>query len=256
MRRGGLAAALELRFVNRFRASWSREGERSVARLERALGRKRLLRKALDLPRGGLVGQRRRGVTQLDMAKPNSHSHYAIYLEVIPALIRRMRTAIDDLPHVSASRMRAAGEIGPNDTTTTVAFPAGDTFTVGLQHVRFPNRGSWSFFICACGRRCRTLRLYDGSLGCKGCLEAKGLRYRVGWLSKPERAAHVASRLKPRLTAASPARLKPHLRYSKLERRSRLEMALRRCEYIVSRHDFRDLIGKASDVSSEGSGQL
>jgi hypothetical protein len=244
MRRGGLAAALELRFVNRFRASWSREGERSVAQLERPSVGNAYYGKLWTSLVGALLGSGVGVSPQLDMAKTNSHSHYAIDLEVIPALIRRMRTAIDDLPHVSASRMRAAGEIGPNDTTTTVAFPAGDTFTVGLQHVRFPNRGSWSFFICACGRRCRTLRLYDGSLGCKGCLEAKGLRYRVGWLSKPERAAHVASRLKPRLTAASPARLKPHLRYSKLERRGRLEAALRRCEYTASRHDFRDLIPK------------
>jgi hypothetical protein len=151
-----------------------------------------------------------------------------------------MRTVIDDLPYVSASRLRAAGLIRPDDTTAAVAFPDGE-FTVGLQHVRFANGGSWSFFICGCGRRCRTLRLYNNALACKHCLEARGLRYRVGWLSKPERAAHVASRLKPRLASPAHARLKPHLRYSKLERRSRLEMALRRCEFTASRHDFRDL---------------
>ena len=109
-----------------------------------------------------------------------------------------MRTAIDDLPYVSASRMRAAGEIRPDDSITVVRF--GDlSFTVALQHIRFPNNGGWSFFICACGRRCRTIRLHDGGLACKHCLEAKGLRYRVEDLSRPERAAHVASRLKPRL---------------------------------------------------------
>ena len=154
-----------------------------------------------------------------------------------------MRTAIDDLPHVSASRMRAAGEIGPNDTTTTVAFPAGE-ITVGLQHVRFPNGGGWSFFICACGRRARTIRLYDGGLACRRCLKARGLRYRVEDLSKPERAAHVASRLKPRLASPSPVRLKPHLLWSRLERRKRLEAALARAEFIVSRKDrrFRDVV--------------
>jgi hypothetical protein len=155
-----------------------------------------------------------------------------------------MRTAIDDLPSVSASRLRAAGLIRPNDTTAAVAFPDAPTFVVALQHVRFPNQGSWSFFVCACGRRARTLRLHRGGLACKHCLEAKGLRYRVEDLTKPERAAHVALRLKPRLASASPARLKPHLRWSKLERRSRLEAALRRCEYTASRHDFRDLIPK------------
>ena len=40
------------------------------------------------------------------------------------------------------------------------------------------------------------------------------------------------------------ARLKPHLRYSKLERRGRLAAALRRCEFTAARHDFRDLIPK------------
>jgi hypothetical protein len=71
-------------------------------------------------------------------------------------------------------------------------------------------------------------------------LEAKGLRYKVEDMTKSERAAHMASRLRPRLASPAHAPLRPHLRYSKLERRSRLEMALRRCEYIVSRHDFRD----------------
>ena len=155
-----------------------------------------------------------------------------------------MRTAIDDFPCVSASRLRALGEIRSDMKTVAIRFPAGDTFTVDLQHVRFPNGGGWSFFQCPCGRRARTLRLHDGAVACKHCLEAKGLRYRVEDLTKPERAAHVASRLKPRLASASPARLKPHLRYSKLERRGRLEAALRRCEYTASRHDFRDLIPK------------
>ena len=89
-----------------------------------------------------------------------------------------MRVAIDHLPFVSASRMRAAGEIRPEDKTAIVRF--GEvSFTMGLSLVRFPNRGSWSFFICACGRRCRTLRLFEGKTACKGCLEAKGLRYWV-----------------------------------------------------------------------------
>ena len=38
----------------------------------------------------------------------------------------------------------------------------------------------------------------------QACLEAKGLRYRVEDLSKPERAAHVAARLAARLAAAAP----------------------------------------------------
>ena len=172
-------------------------------------------------------------------------SNYTVFLRPFPALfLALMRTAIDDLPYVSASRMRAAGLIRPDDTTTTVAFPEGPSFLVSLQHVRFPNGGSWSFFICACRRRCRTLRLHHSGLACKHCLEAKGLRYKVEDLSRSERATHAASRLKPRLASPSPARLKPHLRWSRLERRSRLEAALRRCEFTAARHDFRGLIPK------------
>jgi hypothetical protein len=164
-----------------------------------------------------------------------------------------MRTVIDDLPCVSASRLRAAGEILPDDTTATVTFPDGSSFLVGLQHRRFPNGGGWSFFVCPCGRRCRTLRLHGG-LACKHCLKARGLRYRVEDLSKLERAAHVASRLKPRLLSPSPARLRPHLRWSKLERRVRLAAALRRAELLMGHADFVKLKpGERNASAGEGS---
>jgi hypothetical protein len=110
---------------------------------------------------------------------------------------------------------------------------------VPVQHVRFPNGGGWSFFQCPCGRRCRTLRLYGGALACKHCLEARGFRYRVEDMTRSERAAHVAERLKARLASSSHARLKPHLRYSKLERRKRLEMALRQCEFRMAQRGSR-----------------
>ena len=168
----------------------------------------------------------------LDMSKLNSHNHHAI---ACWRYGRRMRIAIDDLPHVGVSRMRAAGAFQPDDATATVTFPAGDAFTVGLQHVRFPNGGGWSFIVCACGRRCRTLRLYRDDLACKHCLEAKGLRYRVEDLTKPERAAHVASRLKARLAGAVPARLHPRPG-RKLDRRGRLAAALWRAEYVAAQH--------------------
>jgi hypothetical protein len=148
-----------------------------------------------------------------------------------------MRTAIDDLPSVSAARMRAAGEIRPNDTTAAVAFPDALRL-VGLQHIRFPNRGGWSFFLCPCGRRARILRLYAGVLACRHCLKAKGLRYRVEDLTRTERAAQAASRLARRLTA-SPARLNPRPG-RKLDRRGRLAVALWRAEYGAMRHVIDD----------------
>jgi hypothetical protein len=165
-----------------------------------------------------------------------------------------MRLAIDDLPFLSVSRLRASGEIAAGAEAIAVRFPGSDlSFTVALSLCRFPNGGSWSFFLCRCGRRVRTLRLYNGDPACKRCLEARGFRYRVEDMSKAERAAYVAPRLRARLNSEAHARVKPHLLWSKLERRKRLEAALRRCEYTVSRHDFQDLIG---DASFEGSGRL
>jgi hypothetical protein len=147
-----------------------------------------------------------------------------------------MKIAIDDLPAASAARMRAVGDITAETKAATIAF--GDVaFNVGLSLVRFPNGGSWSFFTCPCGRRCRTVRLYEGVLACKGRLEAKGLRYRVEDLSKPERAIYVAPRLKARLASEVPARVHPRPG-RKLDRRFRLTMALRRVEYLAARYDF------------------
>ena len=57
------------------------------------------------------------------------------------------------------------------------------SLTEGLSLVRFPNGGSWSFFVCPCGRRARILRLYEGGLACFRCLAARGLRARVELVS-------------------------------------------------------------------------
>jgi hypothetical protein len=142
-----------------------------------------------------------------------------------------MALAIDDYPSLSVSRLRASGAISPTDATTTVAFADGSSFLVGLSHLRFPNGGGWSFFICPCGRKARALRLVNGAeLACPGCLKARGLRYRVEDLSRSERAVHVASRLSARLNSSSPARLHPRPGRM-LDRRLRLATALWRAEY-------------------------
>jgi hypothetical protein len=151
------------------------------------------------------------------------------------SFLAEMRIFIDDLPSVSASRMRALGEIRAEDRATTVS-RGGVEFTVALALMRFRNKGSWSYFICWCGRWCRVLRLHGDELGCMRCLRAKGLRYRVEDMSRRKRAEHAIRQLKPRLDSPMPARLKPHLRYSKLERRPRLEAAFRRAQHIVAKH--------------------
>jgi hypothetical protein len=151
------------------------------------------------------------------------------------SIVFGMRTSIDDFPSLSVSHMRAVGEIRPQMKTAVVQFSDADTFIVALSHLRFPNGGGWSFFICACGRRCRTIRLFEGSLACSGCLRARGFRPRVQLIATHERAAYVVPRRLARLTSASPARLRPR-RGRVLDRRVRLEGAIRRSLIVARKH--------------------
>lgn len=94
------------------------------------------------------------------------------------------------------------------------------SWNVRAVHRRFPNGGSWSFFICPqCGRRARVLRLRDERLSCWRCV---GLLYRSQQGDKRGRI----ERLKAKLHGG-PARLKPRPGRT-LDRRWELEMSLRR----------------------------
>jgi hypothetical protein len=152
-----------------------------------------------------------------------------------------MTTAIDDFPCIGVSRMRAAGDIRPDDKTTTIQFPDDPTtFTVPLHHMRFPNGGGWSFFQCPCGRRARTIRLYDNALACHGYLKELGFRNRVQLIPAHKRAAYHLPRLIARLTGP-PARLHPRPGRM-LDRRPRLERSLRRSliverQFAIDEHD-------------------
>jgi hypothetical protein len=151
-----------------------------------------------------------------------------------------MRAAIDDFPFLGASRFRASGVIRPEDESVVISAsdffpPSGDAvLTVGLHHLKFPNGGGWSFFVCLCGRRCRTLRLYEGGLACHGCLKARGFRNRVELIETHKRAAYHAPRLLARLTGP-PARLYPQ-NGRMLDRRSWLEAKLRRSLIVARQH--------------------
>jgi hypothetical protein len=143
-----------------------------------------------------------------------------------------MKTAIDDLPSVSVSRLRAWGEITAETKVTTVTF--GDVeFMVALALRRFPNGGSWSFFLCPCGRRARNLRLFEGGLACRQCLGDRGLRPRVQLIATHKRAAYHAPRILARLNSSAPERLLPRPGRT-LDRRPNLEAKLRR-SLIVAR---------------------
>jgi hypothetical protein len=154
--------------------------------------------------------------------------------------LKAMKAAYDELPGVSVSRMRASGEIRPEDKTATVAF--GDVaFTVSLGLHRWPNGGNWSRFLCpGCGRWARILRLFEGQIMCWRCCRARGLRARVELIRTEKRAAYHAPRLIARLTGP-PARLNPRPGRM-LDRRANIEARLRRAgivarQFALNEHD-------------------
>jgi hypothetical protein len=145
--------------------------------------------------------------------------------------IEPMQAAYDELPSVSASRLRALGEITPTMETTTVRFGEVE-FVVGLTLHRFPNGGNWSKFWCPCGRRVRILRLLDGRLVCRRCC---GLRPRVQLIATPKRAAYLAAKHLERLMSTTPARLHPRPGRM-LDKRINIENALRRSLIVARQH--------------------
>ena len=134
-----------------------------------------------------------------------------------------MRLTQDDCPSVSVSRMRALGEVREDMTRVRVTI-AGVSRTVRLRHMRFPNGGGWSFFLCpGCGRQAKVLRLHE-KIACWRCTRVEGrpLAYRV---KLGDRSGRI-ERLRQRLSGA-PARVKPRPGRT-IDRRWRTEQALRR----------------------------
>lgn len=156
----------------------------------------------------------------------------------------------DDLPSISVSRLRALGVVTATMTRTCISIDDVEV-EVGLQLVRFRNGNSWSFFLCPhCGRRARTLKLFEGCVLCWRCCHRRGARYRVRMMSSRRCAEYRIPKLRAMLESTESLRLKPHL-WGTMERRGRLEAALRRAEYIVSRSSrrFRDV--QAEEIPPE-----
>jgi hypothetical protein len=152
------------------------------------------------------------------------------------------------LPSLNISRLRATGAISA-EMTSVVVEGGRELVEVGLGLVRFPNGGSWSFFLCPqCSCKARTLRLYEGCLLCRRCLVARGVRWRCEPTSVKRRAAMRILKLKAMLESETSLRLKPVL-WGKMERRKRHEAALARCEYIVNRSRFSQRVKEEGDVA-------
>lgn len=133
--------------------------------------------------------------------------------------------------------------------TSVMVEVGGELVAVGLYLQKFPNGGSWSFFLCpCCGRKARTLRLLGGSLVCRRCCIARGVRCRSEPTSVKKRAEMRIPKLKAMLKSETSLRLKPVL-WGTMERRKRLEAALQRAEYVVKRSEFKQRVKEECDVA-------
>ena len=123
-------------------------------------------------------------------------------------------TTQDDCPSVSVSRLRALGEVTEDMSRVRVTI-AGVSREVGLWHMRFPNSGGWSFFLCpSCGRRARILRLYE-KIACRRCTRpgpsSPPLPWRIDLVDRSQQIERLRERLsgapawiRSRATAALP----------------------------------------------------
>ena len=139
----------------------------------------------------------------------------------------------DDLPTTpTISRLRASGVVTAETRSVVVTFGEGESALareVRVTHQIFPNRGSWSFFVCpACGRPARVLKLHERPM-CRRCCLREGIGYRVSSGSPVERDVARLARLQKlrELLDGGPARLHPRPG-RRLDRRWSLTVSWRR----------------------------
>ena len=130
---------------------------------------------------------------------------------------------------------------------------AGVSREVGLWHLRFPNGGGWSFFLCpSCGRRARVLKLFE-KIGCRRCTCSGSPSRPLPWrIDLGDRTLQI-ERLRQRLEGG-PARVKPRPGRT-IDRRWRTEQALRRA-LIAERSRVKGAQDALAKEGPDDSGQL
>jgi hypothetical protein len=144
------------------------------------------------------------------------------------------RIFFDEIVSIAASRLKATGVIRLENRWALIPF-GEQTKLIGVAHTKFPNGGSWSYFLCPkCGRRAKKLWLVDDAPRCRLCLEKLGVRNRAAYgFGRTERLRERDRRV-DRLQAmleGGPMRFKPvppNWGNRHLDRRNRLTAALQR----------------------------
>ena len=97
------------------------------------------------------------------------------------------RIFFHELVSLAASGLKATGAIRLEDRQGIIAFGNKDNDLqrrkcIGVVHTKFPNGGSWSYFVCPrCGGRKKKLWLIDDAPRCLSCCWSLGVRYRSAY---------------------------------------------------------------------------
>ena len=88
------------------------------------------------------------------------------------------RRFFDEFESVRVSRFRAMGVVDPAKDHALIPFPGGKTKLIHTGHVRFPNGGGWSFFVCPkCVKLTPKLYLIDDAPLCWRCCDKLNIRH-------------------------------------------------------------------------------
>ena len=144
------------------------------------------------------------------------------------------RIFFDELVDVAVSRLKATGAIRLEDQWAHIPF-GEQAKLIGVAHTRFPNGGSWSYFLCPkCGGRAKKLWLVDDAPRCRLCLEKLGVRNRAAYgFGRTERLRERDRRVDKlqAMLEGGPMRFKPvppNWGNRRLDRRNGLTAALQR----------------------------
>jgi hypothetical protein len=97
------------------------------------------------------------------------------------------RVFFDEFASLDAARLKATRAITIEDRHGVIAFGDKDhdlqrRKCIGVVHTKFPNGGSWSYFVCPrCGGRKKKLWLVEDAPRCLSCCWSLGVRYRSAY---------------------------------------------------------------------------